>query len=87
MMQNHPGAYRASIDPDNSARVQSCHVYQSKGPAMTSAMDSAAVRFPSSGTPLAHRNQPSQHPRAVAELGLLIASQPTAGIAWSFTAT
>jgi hypothetical protein len=47
------------------------------GPAITSVMDGPAVRFPSSGTPLAHRNRPPQHPRAVARPDLLMARQST----------
>lgn len=45
------------------------------GLASTSVIDSPAARFPRSGTPLAHQNRPPLHPRAVAGLDLLMASQ------------
>ena len=45
--------------------------------AITSVLNGPGVRFPSSGTPLAHRNRRPQHPRAVARLNLLMASQPS----------
>jgi hypothetical protein len=40
-----------------------------------SVMDYPALQIPSSGTPLAHWNQPPKRPRAVARLDLLMASQ------------
>jgi hypothetical protein len=42
---------------------------------ITSVMDGPALRFPNSGTSLAHWNGPQQHPRGFVSLDLQMASQ------------
>jgi hypothetical protein len=54
--------------------------YRSNGPAITTVIDCPAMRIPSSGTPLAHRDQSPQHSHAVTRLDLLMASRPTVGV-------
>lgn len=69
----NPGSCRLMSIRSNAPRK--------KGTAIISDMDHPEVRFSKCGTCLAPRHRPPKHPRPLARLGLLMASQPTAGIA------